>query len=223
SFYLLASCGNDDLVKLWHVRGGLKSSITLSHTLKGHNGNVNCCRFSTDGSLLASAAGDKLVIIWNPQNGALVHKLEGHTRYVTSCAFSSDTKYLATGSNDKTVIIWNMSDMKDRDVVITKNGNVETSAMIASGSNIVSEWTLNDVIVWLERLELGKYSSAFRDNSIDGIELMHLTNDSLLTSLKIDSLGHRNKILRGIHALKNPLWQHINDDAEDTTSMPNEL
>lgn len=38
-----------------------------------------------------------------------------------------------------------------------------------------------------------------------------------------DSLGHRNKILRGIQALKNPLWQHINDDAEDTASMPNEL
>ena len=55
SFYLLASCGNDDLVKLWHVRGGLKSTITLSHSLRGHNGNVNCCRFSTDGSLLASA------------------------------------------------------------------------------------------------------------------------------------------------------------------------
>ncbi|CAG2166909.1 unnamed protein product [Oppiella nova] len=224
SFYLLASCGNDDLVKLWHVRGGLKSTITLSHSLKGHNGNVNCCRFNTDGSLLASAAGDKLVIIWNPQNGVLVHKLEGHSRYVTSCAFSSDNKYLATGSNDKTVIVWNMSDMKDRDVIITKNGSLdESSAMIASGSNIVSDWTLNDVIVWLERLDLGKYSSVFRENSIDGIELVHLTNDSLLTALKIDSLGHRNKILRGIQALKNPLWQHINDDAEDNSSMPNEL
>ena len=101
-------------------------------------------------------------------------------------AFSSDNKYLATGSNDKTVIVWNMSDMKDRDVIITKNGSLdESSAMIASGSNIVSDWTLNDVIVWLERLDLGKYSSVFRENSIDGIELVHLTNDSLLTALKI--------------------------------------
>jgi len=55
SFYLLASCGNDDLVTLWHVRGGLRCSITKSHIMKGHSGNVNCCKFSTDGSLLASA------------------------------------------------------------------------------------------------------------------------------------------------------------------------
>lgn len=55
SFYLLATCGNDDLVKLWHISGGLNCSIRLSHKLIGHDANVNCCKFSMDGSLLASA------------------------------------------------------------------------------------------------------------------------------------------------------------------------
>lgn len=55
SYYLVASCGNDDMVKLWHIRGGLRCTMTLSYTLQGHTGNVNCCRFSQDGSLLASA------------------------------------------------------------------------------------------------------------------------------------------------------------------------
>lgn len=55
SFYLLATCGNDDLIKLWHIRAGISCSITLSHKLAGHSGNVNCCTFSMDGSLLASA------------------------------------------------------------------------------------------------------------------------------------------------------------------------
>lgn len=54
-FYLLASCGNDDNVKLWLVKSGLQCTITLSHVLEGHTGNVNSCRFSPDGSLLASA------------------------------------------------------------------------------------------------------------------------------------------------------------------------
>ena len=130
-------------------------------------------------------AGDKIVIIWDPMNGILLHKLEGHSRYVTCCVFSSDNRFLATGSNDKTVIVWNMSDIKDRNIVFVSNDNKESSAMIASGSNVVSEWKINDVTNWLERLELGKYSQVFRDNSIDGIELIHLTNDSLLTALKI--------------------------------------
>lgn len=131
-------------------------------------------------------AGDKIVIIWDPQNGLILHKLEGHSRYVTCCTFSSDNKYLATGSNDKSVIVWNMSDIKDRDIVFINKDSIKTSAaMIASGSNVVSEWKISDVTNWLERLDLGKYSQTFRDNSIDGIELVHLTNDSLLTSLRI--------------------------------------
>lgn len=55
AFYLLATCGNDDLVKLWHVRAGVSCTITLSHKLVGHTGNVNCVKFSMDGNLLASA------------------------------------------------------------------------------------------------------------------------------------------------------------------------
>ena len=53
--YLLASCGNDDKVRLWYVRSGDKYSISPHLVLQGHSGNVNCCRFSIDGSILASA------------------------------------------------------------------------------------------------------------------------------------------------------------------------
>lgn len=35
------------------------------------------------------------------------------------------------------------------------------------------------------------------------------------------TLGHRNKILRGVQALRNPLWQHFAN--EDDISMPDEL
>ncbi len=36
-------------------------------------------------------------------------------------------------------------------------------------------------------------------------------------------MGHRNKILRGIQALKNPLWQHIADFEDDNSAIPDEL
>ena len=40
---------------------------------------------------------------------------------------------------------------------------------------------------------------------------------------KTEALGHRNKILRGVQALRNPLWQHIGIDAEENVSLPEEL
>jgi hypothetical protein len=68
-----------------------------------------------------------------------------------------------------------------------------------------------------------QYGSIFRENNIDGQELLHLTHDTLLTSLKISGLGHRNKILRGVQGLRNPLWQHISISSEDNVSIPQEL
>lgn len=106
--YLLATCGNDSIVRLWHVQTGDEVTITQQHELRGHSANVWSCRFSHDGLLLASTAGDKSVIIWDPIQGAILQRLDRHARYVTCCAFSSNDQYLASGSNDKTVIIWKL-------------------------------------------------------------------------------------------------------------------
>uniref|UniRef100_T1IUY7 U-box domain-containing protein n=1 Tax=Strigamia maritima TaxID=126957 RepID=T1IUY7_STRMM len=106
--FLLASGGNDCLVRLWHVKTGELNSVEQQLQLEGHSANVFSCKFSADGSILATTAGDKTVIIWDPLQGAILQKLERHTRYVTCCAFTSDGRHLATGSNDKTVIIWKL-------------------------------------------------------------------------------------------------------------------
>ncbi|XP_015789991.1 WD repeat, SAM and U-box domain-containing protein 1 isoform X2 [Tetranychus urticae] len=230
SYYLLASCGNDDLVKLWHVKGGLKCSITLYHSLSGHSGNVYCCRFSSDGSLLASAAGDKTIIIWSIESGTIIRRLEGHNRYVTCCAFSADNSLLATGSNDKTVIIWNLhsylgSPEPNNDSEANENAPITSSHRVSfslgTNANLVSRWSVEQVAQWLETLGLPQYTDIFIQNEIDGTELLHLSHDMLLTMLKITTLGHRTKILRGVQALRNPLWQHIAN--EDDISMPDEL
>lgn len=52
--YTVASCGNDDLVKLWYITTGSTKNISLLIKLEGHSGNVMSCRFSPDGSMLAS-------------------------------------------------------------------------------------------------------------------------------------------------------------------------
>lgn len=240
---MLASCGNDDLVKIWHVKGGLRCSITLSHCLSGHSGNVYACKFSQNGSILASAGYDKSIILWWVESGSMLHRLDGHNRFVTCCAFSADDSLLATGSNDKSVIVWNLDkclyengamQMVENVYGIDLNSDDSTqeprSARRLSGvanavinANAVSRWNVDQVCNWLDTLGLEQYKDVFTENHIDGMELLHLSHDSLLTMLKISALGNRNKILRAVQALRNPLWQHLSNNEEDNLAMPEEL
>lgn len=213
--YTVATCGNDDLVKLWYMKTGSSKSISLVIKLEGHSGNVMSCRFSPDGSLLASTGGDKTVILWNANTGEALKKLEGHSRYVTCCAFCSPA-ILVTGSNDKSVVIWSL----EKDDILN---SVHEIPVVNSGNNFIPAekkqnilaWNVADVTKWLESLQLEDLIETFQSNDIDGKELIYLNHENLLNTLKIASFGQRNKILRGIQCLKNPLWHHIFSDSDE--------
>ena len=64
--------------------------------------------------------------------------------------------------------------------------------------------TLQQVTDWLERLELGQYAEAFRDNHIDGATLRGL-DDAELEQLGVASLGHRKRLRAAIAALSDPI------------------
>lgn len=139
--YLLATCGNDDSVRLFHVTVGKSNKIFLTSEMHGHEANVMCCRFSPNGKLLASASGDKTVIIWNVDARAILLKLLGHQRYVTSCAFSMCSNYIASGSNDKTVMVWKISngDSKSNLLVPSTYQQSSTDHQIVSSSLFITK------------------------------------------------------------------------------------
>ncbi len=112
----LASGDVDNTVQIWDLNaeagpgGEIRTSL---HTLTGHTGRTNRPEalvwqvvYSPDGSLLASAGGDGMVLIWESATGNLLHALAGHTQAVTSAAFSPDGRWLASGGLDGRLVIW---------------------------------------------------------------------------------------------------------------------
>ncbi len=133
---ILASGGDDYIVKLWDVQTG-----KCLRLLKGHTNTVNAIAFHPDGYLLASGAQDTTIRFWQVSNfeqDALLEVLQGHQGRVWSVAFNFDGSLLVSGSEDKTLKLW---DVKTRECCQTLSGHshwVKSVAFSPDGQTIAS-------------------------------------------------------------------------------------
>ncbi|XP_075036917.1 WD repeat, SAM and U-box domain-containing protein 1 [Mixophyes fleayi] len=205
--YEMASCGQDNEIRIWRISFGHEKGFEMrcKLTLSGHSAPVLCCAFSCDGQAIVSGSVDKSVIIYSAKSGCILHILTHHTRYVTACALAPNQPLLATGSMDKTVTIWKLGQASDSPVGRMKR-KTETH---------IEHWTEDDVRIWLAAEGLAEVEHKFSTNNIDGRELLCLTKDTLQNDLKIESLGLRNTILRKIEDLKSKMKAASSDVPEE--------
>jgi len=100
---LLASGGDDDLVRLWRT-----ADLRPAGRLEGHIGKVGALAFSPDGGLLASGADDATVRLWDPRGQRPVATLTGHTDFVLGLGFSPDGHRLVSTGEDASMILWDV-------------------------------------------------------------------------------------------------------------------
>ncbi|XP_023246958.1 WD repeat, SAM and U-box domain-containing protein 1-like [Copidosoma floridanum] len=192
--YMLATCGNDSLIKLWKIividddleldEGTGSSSPGLSYRerrqFSGHGGNVMCVRFSpVHGEILGSVATDRTARLWSVHTGMCLHVLENHESLVTTCAFSEDTSIFLTGALDKTVLVWKLPDqLVSQSILIDRLRNYRKK---------VADWSVEDVVKWLHEVNLGDLSRSICTLSITGRMLLRIPEDVIIGKLMLDN------------------------------------
>ncbi|KAG7466911.1 hypothetical protein MATL_G00147380 [Megalops atlanticus] len=169
---------------------------------------------------------DKTVTVYNASQGVLLYTLNQHERYVTACAFAPAASLIATGSMDKTVNIWRVEGGSGEEGNEGEALPDETiAASLCQGGKqqpghlrlVVDDWEEDDVSAWLCAEGLEPLVRMFKDNNIDGSELIRLSKETLATELGIESVGLRNKLIRKIEELKTTL---VSSDVPDEFLCP---
>ena len=117
---------------------------------------------SSDGKLLATAGGDKLVKIWDLATQQELAKLEGHTAQVFALAFNPDATQLVSGGADQQLKVW---DVKTRERINTlgqHSAAITSRAWSSVGPTIVAA---TDVGVVARYTDLTSHSGAQSSDS----------------------------------------------------------
>jgi WD40 repeat protein len=100
---ILASATGDfptDHIEMWDVATG-----SLVRTIEVPTRGILSLAFSPDNRTLASAGDDKIISLWNQDNGTQIGSLRGHDASVSSLVFTKEGTLLS-GSHDGSVKIW---------------------------------------------------------------------------------------------------------------------
>ena len=170
---LIATVGNDNLVKLWNRDG------TLIRDLTGHSDRVLAVAFSSDNQRIATSSADKTIKLWN-RDGTLIQTLSGHDDWVTDVQFSPDNRSLISSSRDSTIKLWNLEQFKEAQTFRGHKGWVN-SVSFGRENEFISAGEDNTVKFW----RIGR-STALRSFTIhrEGVTSVMLApnGQSFLTS-----------------------------------------
>jgi WD40 repeat protein/tRNA A-37 threonylcarbamoyl transferase component Bud32 len=72
----------------------------------GHFTPLQCVAQHAGAGLVASAAQEAAVLLWDRRDGRLLHTLLGHAGTVTALAFDTEGTRLASASRDGSIIVW---------------------------------------------------------------------------------------------------------------------
>lgn len=87
------SASGDKIIKRWNLRAVADKSasqkhLQATHSMRGHEKDINTVLLSPNDSVLASGGQDKMVKLWNAEDLSAIATLRGHKRGKNSHATS---------------------------------------------------------------------------------------------------------------------------------------
>lgn len=184
---------NGDLI----VADGAEVSIHSKTNWLAHDQWINAIAVSSDGKLIATAAADRLIKIWDRETRKEITRLEGHSQAVYGLAFNTNATELITVGADKFIFVW---DVKTRESFVTlpDRKNSPTSVVWPAGGKhalVVDEggdiWAFND----FKRHSGAQSSDAANERRLAAWE-SPLHSLSASEDGKVISVGHEDGVVR---------------------------
>ena len=137
---LLASSGDDRLVRIWNLQ--TKDMMEIP----GHVDWVWGVVFTPDSKTLISASSDRTIRLWDTQYGRSQMILTGPANQVFSISLSPNGRYLAGGSADNMVRIWDISPAGSYEVFTREHGSSIHDLRISPDGKLIASAGTNSVI-----------------------------------------------------------------------------
>ncbi|WP_433309180.1 helix-turn-helix domain-containing protein [Micromonospora sp. CA-269861] len=127
----------DHLNSNTETRGSVLSAAAAPRRTELNVGgpSIYTVAFNPDHSLLASAAGDGTIGLWDPARGERIATLSGHTGRTADLAFADHGRLLASVGIDRSVIIWDVATRRQK-TRLTVNGLGSGMAISPDGTKL---------------------------------------------------------------------------------------
>jgi WD40 repeat protein len=183
---MIASGGEDNVIKLWNLDGEELHSFHCNQTW------VRSISFSPDSRMIAFGGEDNTIKLWN-LDGEELRSFQGHRGRVRSISFSPDGTMIASGSEDNTLKLWSISGKQlksfqahDRAVLSVSFSPDGATLASGGGDNLVKLWSLDGEELKSFRGHLGRVRSI--SFSPDGTMIASGAEDSIVKLWSLD--GH---------------------------------
>jgi len=125
---LLASCSNDQTVRVWvvatkeckaelreheHVIECLAWAPETAHQAIGQAAGNDVRKGQRSGPYLISGSRDKTIKMWDVSIGVCLFTLVGHDNWVRGLVFHPGGKFILSASDDKTLRVWDIANRRN--------------------------------------------------------------------------------------------------------------
>jgi WD40 repeat protein len=141
---------------------------------------------SSDGKLLATAGGDRLVKIWDASTQKEIAKLEGHVSQVLTLAFDEKATQLVSGGMDQEIKVWDVKTREKINALGTQTAPITGLAWASAASGVVA---INNAGAAMRYTELQSHTGGQRSESAKERKLE--ATDAALQCVAVSANGEK--------------------------------